>query len=185
MKMIVGLGNVGFRYSETRHNTGFMVVNDFAEQHLINFRKHKMDANVGSGNINGQKVIVVKPTTFMNDSGSAVKPLMDYYKLSLADLIVAYDDMDLPVGKIRIRDHGSAGGHNGIKSLIRNLNTDRFDRIRVGTSHPRRMAVDDSVLSKFTAQQKPKFERAKSSAVSALNDWVAGMKINQLENNYN
>ena len=185
MKMIVGLGNVGFRYEITRHNTGFMVVNAFAEKHLIPIRTHKMDANVGSGHIKTHKVILVKPTTFMNDSGSAVKPLMDYYKLDLASLIVVYDDMDLPVGRIRIRDHGSAGGHNGIKSLIRNLGTSKFNRIRIGTAHPKHSTVDDYVLSPFTAEQKPKFDRAKSRAVKALDGWVAGISIHQLENDYN
>ncbi|XIF20522.1 MAG: aminoacyl-tRNA hydrolase [Acetilactobacillus jinshanensis] len=185
MKLIVGLGNVGMRFENTRHNTGFMVVNSFADQHHIILSKVKMNARFGSGMVNGEKVICAEPTTDMNLSGGAVQPLMHFFKLSIKDMIVAYDDMDLPVGKIRIRDHGSAGGHNGIKSIIHCIGTNRFNRIRVGTAHPKHMAVDDYVLSPFTAQQKPKFEKAKGQAVDALNDWVAGTKVRRLMNKYN
>ena len=185
MKLIVGLGNVGMQYEATRHNTGFMVVNSFADQHHIVLGKVKMNARFGSGLADGEKVICAEPITDMNLSGGAVQPLMHFFKLSTKDMIVAYDDMDLPVGKIRIRDHGSAGGHNGIKSIIRCIGTNRFNRIRVGTAHPKRMAVDDYVLSPFTAAQKPYFEKAKSEAVDALNDWVNGMDIKRLMNKYN
>ena len=185
MKLIVGLGNVGMQYEATRHNTGFMVVNSFADQHRIVLNKVKMNARFGSGLVNGEKVVCAEPITDMNLSGGAVQPLMHFFKLDLSNLIVAYDDMDLPVGKIRVRDHGSAGGHNGIKSIIRRLGTNRFNRIRVGTAHPKRSTVDDYVLSPFTAAQKPKFEKAKTRAVAALNDWVVGMTVKKLENKYN
>lgn len=185
MRLIVGLGNTGFRFEKTRHNTGFMVVNTFAEQHRITFHASKLNARVGSRPVRGEKVIVAKPTTDMNLSGQAVAPLMNFFKLSLDDLIVVYDDMDLPVGRIRLRNHGSAGGHNGIKSIIRELRTNKFRRIRVGTAHPKHQAVDDYVLSPFTKEQRPKFDRARGRAVSALDDWTIGMGFQSLENKYN
>ncbi|MCI1547739.1 MAG: aminoacyl-tRNA hydrolase, partial [Pediococcus acidilactici] len=118
MKMIVGLGNIGKEYDQTRHNTGFMVVDALAKKYGVDHFKIHHEAMVGEFFSNGEKVLLVKPTTYMNDSGRAVRPLMDHYDLALTDLIVVYDDMDMPVGKIRLRQKGSAGGHNGIKSLI-------------------------------------------------------------------
>jgi peptidyl-tRNA hydrolase, PTH1 family len=185
MKMIVGLGNVGPQYQETRHNTGFMVVDEFASKNNINFTTQKMEAKIGTGMINGEKVMLVKPLTFMNESGRAVGPLMKYYKLDLSDLIVVYDDMDLPVGKIRLRNHGSAGGHNGIKSLIAHLKTDKFNRIRVGTDHPTQQSVVDYVLGQFTDSQKPMLLHAMDQSVEALNSFVDKTDFQQLENRFN
>ena len=130
MKMIVGLGNIGPQYDGTRHNTGFMVVEQFAKSHDISIKTRKMNAKYGSGFVNNTKVMVVEPTTFMNDSGLAVRPLMDYFDVSIEDLIIVHDDMDLPVGKIRIKDKGSAGGHNGIKSIITNHNHNDNDELQ-------------------------------------------------------
>lgn len=185
MKMIVGLGNIGPQYDGTRHNTGFSVVDKFAEKHDIDLSTRKMEAKFGSGVIDGEKVMLVEPLTFMNESGRAVGPLMKYFKLSLEDLVVVYDDMDLPVGKIRLRNHGSAGGHNGIKSLISHLQTDKFNRVRVGTGHPIKESVVDYVLGKFTTEQKPNFEKAADNSVAALEDFVAGKEFSRLENKYN
>ncbi|UQS85007.1 aminoacyl-tRNA hydrolase [Apilactobacillus apisilvae] len=185
MKMIVGLGNIGPQYDGTRHNTGFEVVDHFAEKHGIDLSTRKMEAKFGSGLIDGEKVMLVEPLTFMNESGRAVGPLMKYFKLSLEDLVVVYDDMDLPVGKIRLRTHGSAGGHNGIKSLIAHLQTDKFNRVRVGTGHPQRESVVDYVLGQFTAEQKPDFARACDNSVSALEDFVNNEEFSRLENKYN
>ncbi|ARW19091.1 Aminoacyl-tRNA hydrolase [Pediococcus pentosaceus] len=115
MKMIVGLGNIGKEYDKTRHNTGFMVVDELAKKHDINNFKVQSDALIADFRVNGEKVLLVKPTTYMNDSGRAVRPLMDYYDVDLNDMIVAYDDMDMPVGKIRLRQKGSAGDIMGLK----------------------------------------------------------------------
>jgi len=185
MKMIVGLGNIGPQYDGTRHNTGFMVVDAFAKAHQLKLDTRKFDARFGTGLVNGEKVLVVKPTTFMNESGRAVHPLMDYFKIDLADVIVVHDDMDLPLGRIRVRDHGSAGGHNGIKSIIAHVGTQDFDRIKVGIAHPQQHTVVDYVLGKFTTDQQPLFNQASDHAVSALEDWVAGAEIAQLMNRYN
>ncbi|ABJ63673.1 aminoacyl-tRNA hydrolase [Levilactobacillus brevis] len=185
MKMIVGLGNIGPQYDNTRHNTGFMVVDAFAQQHGIALTTRKMDARFGSGLVNGEKVLVVKPTTFMNESGRAVHPIMDYFKIDVADVMVVQDDMDLPLGRIRLRDHGSAGGHNGIKSIIAHVGTQNFGRLKVGIAHPQQHTVVDYVLGKFTTDQRPVFNQAADRAVAALDDWVAGSDFMQLMNQYN
>lgn len=185
MKMIVGLGNIGTKYDGTRHNTGFMVVDEFARIHQAPFSKHQMEASLATTVINGEKVLLVKPSTYMNDSGRAVRPLLDYYKIDIADLIVVYDDMDLPVGKIRFRKKGAAGGHNGIKSLISHLKTQGFDRLKVGTDHPQKTTVVNYVLSKFTATQQPLFDESVDHSISGLEDWVNGMSIADLMNKYN
>ncbi|CAI2569011.1 Peptidyl-tRNA hydrolase [Apilactobacillus kunkeei] len=185
MKMIVGLGNVGPQYKETRHNTGFMVVDEFADKHGVELATQKMEAKIGSTNINGEKVMLVEPLTFMNESGRSVGPLMKFFKLDLSDLIVIYDDMDLPIGKIRLRNHGSAGGHNGIKSLIAHLGTDKFNRIKVGTDHPTKESVVNYVLGHFTDDQKPGLNQAIDNSVSALEEFIDGEEFNKLENKYN
>ncbi|MBC6389117.1 aminoacyl-tRNA hydrolase [Lactobacillus kunkeei] len=185
MKMIVGLGNVGPQYKETRHNTGFIVVDEFADKHGVELSTQKMEAKIGSTNINGEKVMLVEPLTFMNESGRSVGPLMKFFKLDLSDLIVIYDDMDLPIGKIRLRNHGSAGGHNGIKSLIAHLGTDKFNRIKVGTDHPTKESVVNYVLGHFTDDQKPGLNQAIDNSVSALEEFIDGEEFNNLENKYN
>ena len=133
MFIIVGLGNPGKEYENTRHNAGFNSIDVLANKYNINIREAEHKALVGKGYIEGQKVILVKPQTYMNNSGEAVREITDYYKVDPeSELIVLYDDISLPVGTLRIRDKGSAGGHNGIKSLITHLGTQVFLRIKVG-----------------------------------------------------
>ena len=124
VKMIVGLGNPGSKYDGTRHNVGFMAIDKIVKNLDVTFTEDKtFKAEVGSAFINGEKVYFVKPTTFMNNSGIAVKALLTYYNIDLSDMVVIYDDLDMVVGKLRLRQKGSAGGHNGIKSIIAHLNT--------------------------------------------------------------
>lgn len=152
MKMIVGLGNIGQEYDKTRHNIGFMTVDALAEAQGVNFNlDSKHHALVASTMMDGEKVLLVKPTTYMNESGQAVAPLMDYYKLALEDLLVVQDDMDMDLGRLRLRAKGSAGGHNGIKSIINHLGTQNFGRLKFGIGHPshQHQAVIDYVLGKF------------------------------------
>ncbi|MCF6515873.1 aminoacyl-tRNA hydrolase [Lactobacillus sp. S2-2] len=185
MKMIVGLGNIGLEFMGTRHNTGFMTVEKFADRNNIKISKNKMHAKIGEGNINGEKVIVVQPTTMMNESGQAVRPIMDFYKIDIEDLIVAYDDMDLPVGKLRLRTNGSAGGHNGIKSLINHLGTKNFNRIRVGIDHPNKESVVNYVLGKFTKEQQIELSKGIDLANDALEEFVNNVEFSKLENKFN
>lgn len=186
MKMIVGLGNIGTRYDETRHNTGFMVVDQLArDYHLGAFTHLKQEAVAVSGVINGEKVMLVKPTTFMNDSGRAVGPLVDYYGVDLDDLVIVNDDLDMPVGKVRLKTHGASGGHNGLKSIISALGTKNFNRVKVGIDHPQHGTVVSHVLGKFSKDERPKFDQAVEHAEHALEDWINGEDFAKLMNTYN
>ena len=186
MKMIVGLGNIGTRYDETRHNTGFMVVDQLArDYHLGAFTHLKQEAVAVSGVINGEKVMLVKPTTFMNDSGRAVGPLVDYYDIDLDDLVIVNDDLDMPVGKVRLKTHGASGGHNGLKSIISALGTKNFNRVKVGIDHPQHGTVVSHVLGKFSKEERPKFDQAVQQAEHALEDWINGEDFAKLMNAYN
>lgn len=186
MKMIVGLGNIGTRYDETRHNTGFMVVDQLArDYHLGAFTHLKQEAVAVSGIINGEKVMLVKPTTFMNDSGRAVGPLVDYYDIDLDDLVIVNDDLDMPVGKVRLKTHGASGGHNGLKSIISALGTKNFNRVKVGIDHPQYGTVVSHVLGKFSKEERPKFDQAVEQAEHALEDWINGEDFAKLMNAYN
>ncbi len=155
MKWIVGLGNPGSEYAKTRHNVGFMALDRLADRHGISISQSKSKSLIGEGHIGGVKVVLIKPMTYMNLSGEAVRSYMDYYKVALEDLIVVYDDMDTETGKIRLRYKGSAGGHNGIKSIIQHTGTQEFDRIRMGISRPYPgHAIVDYVLSPFPKKEK-------------------------------
>jgi peptidyl-tRNA hydrolase, PTH1 family len=160
MKLIVGLGNPGQEYSANRHNIGFLCLNHFARLHHIALDKKQGKARIGTGTVAGNEVVLAKPQTYMNLSGVAVSNLMQRYKIALEDLIVIHDDLDLPLGKIRIRQGSSAGGHNGIKSIIGNLGTQDFIRIRIGISRPevegenKDDSIKDYVLGDFTGEDK-------------------------------
>lgn len=155
MYLIVGLGNPGIKYDYTRHNAGFMFMDYFAKKHNIDIKKIKFKGLLGEGFIDGEKVALLKPSTFMNLSGESVAEAMNFYKLTPDKLIVVYDDISLQLGKMRIREKGSAGGHNGIKSIIYMLNSDSFKRIKigVGTDELEKIELVNFVLAKFTDEQ--------------------------------
>ncbi len=155
MKMIVGLGNPGKDYQNTRHNVGFMVLDYFPGN---NSWKEKFNAMYTTEMINGEKVLFVKPLTFMNLSGDAVVEFMNYYNIELEDLLVIHDDLDLPFGKYKIKVDSSAGGHNGIKSIINRLGSQDFARLKIGISHDRSIDTKDYVLGKFSKTDKELFE---------------------------
>ena len=151
MYIIAGLGNPGKNYAGTRHNIGFDTLDVIASKNNIKFNKTKFRADFGEGIIGGEKVILVKPQTFMNLSGESIRPLRDFYKVPDENIIIIYDDISLPLGKLRLRGKGSAGGHNGMKSIIYQLNTDIFPRIKIGVGAPPHEDFDlaDYVLGKF------------------------------------
>lgn len=151
MKWLVGLGNPGRQYAKTRHNVGFMTVDLLAEQWRIKWKADKSKAMLAEAHVLGQKVVLLKPQTYMNLSGEAVRAYMDFYKASIEDLIVIYDDLDTEFGNLRLRYKGGAGGHNGIKSIIQHVGTEQFNRIRLGISQPPAgYDTADYVLSKFS-----------------------------------
>lgn len=155
MKLIVGLGNPAAKYEGTRHNIGFAVIDRLAETHGIRVNTNRQKGLCGTGILGGEKVMLVKPLTFMNLSGECIRPLMDYYKLEPSDLLVIYDDISLEPGQIRIRAKGSAGGHNGIKSILAHLGTQEFPRIKVGVGgKPEQMDLADYVLGHFNREEQ-------------------------------
>ncbi len=169
MKIIVGLGNPGAKYAGTRHNVGFSVIDEYAERHNIRMDTGKHKAIIGKGIIDGEKVILAMPQTFMNLSGESVRAIMDFYKCTPEDLIVVYDDIDLDVGKLRIRQKGSAGGHNGMKNIILHIGSQEFVRIRVGVGKkPDKMDLADYVLSRFGKDDLPEMRKSCSTACDAL-----------------
>ena len=151
VKLIVGLGNVGSKYHETKHNIGFMAVDKMAKELNMTFTEDKtFKAFIASTFLNGEKVYLVKPTTYMNNSGIAVRALLAFYNIAIEDLLVIYDDLDMEVGKIRFRQKGSSGGHNGIKSIIAHIGTQEFDRLKIGIGRPKpNMTVINHVMSCF------------------------------------
>jgi len=185
MKFIVGLGNPEKEYKGTRHNTGFEVINKLSSEAHIPLKKLKHRCFTGEGFIVGEKVMFVKPQTYMNASGEAVRDLLAFYKLSAAEIIVVYDDTSLPVGLIRIRNQGGAGGHNGMKNIIHHLETDVFPRVRVGIGEkPPNWVLSDYVLSKFASNE----ETAIREGVTKASDAVLSMLKHGVEasmNKYN
>lgn len=169
MKIVVGLGNPTPKYEGTRHNIGFSVIDVLAEKYNIRVNTNRHKALCGSGIIGGEKVILAKPLTFMNLSGESVRPLVDYYKLDLEDLLIIYDDISLEPGNLRMRAGGSAGGHNGMKSIIQHLGSDRFPRLRLGVGEkPAQMDLADYVLGHFSAEEKKQIDEVRNVAAEAV-----------------
>ena len=169
MYIIVGLGNPGRRYAGTRHNIGFSAITALAEAHDISVDTKKHKAKIGTGVINGEKVILVQPLTYMNLSGECVKELVDYYKIDVTtELIIIYDDVDLDVGRLRVRAQGRAGGHNGIKNIVAQLGTQVFTRIRVGVGKkPEGWDLANHVLAKIPDEEQPAIREALQQTVQA------------------
>lgn len=185
MKLIVGLGNPGKQYEQTRHNIGFIVIDKIAEKLNIELQQAKFKGLFGAGLVEGEKVLLLKPLTYMNLSGESIRAIMDFYQIDIEDLVVIYDDLDLPAGRIRLRQRGSAGGHNGIKSTISHLGTQEFNRIRVGINRPTNgMAITDYVLGRFSEEERGLIEEAAERSAAACIEWINKPFI-QVMNTYN
>lgn len=169
MYIIVGLGNPGKQYEHTRHNVGFEVIDILADRIGICIEEKKHKALCGRGILEGQKVVLVKPQTFMNLSGESVRAIFDFYKVESKDIIIVYDDVSLEPGQLRIRGKGSAGGHNGIKNIIVHLGTQEFPRVKVGVGEkPKGMDLADYVLSRFSKEEQDTMEEAFHEAANAV-----------------
>lgn len=184
MKIIIGLGNPGKKYENTRHNAGFMVMDALANLCDLSFDQDKFSASFAKGKVHGEDVILMKPTTYMNNSGLALRQVLDFYKESSEDVLIIYDDIDLPVGKIRLRQKGSAGGHNGIKSVIQSMGTSTFDRIRVGTSRDPQIPIIQWVLTNFKQEEKKDLNQAIEAAAHAAY-YAIDHSFSQTMNQYN
>jgi PTH1 family peptidyl-tRNA hydrolase len=169
MRLIVGLGNPGAEYERTRHNIGWQVVDAFAAKFRIAVTHHEKNAMTGTGRVAGGSVMVAKPLTYMNLSGDAVRLLVNAYLESTDDLMVVYDDIDLPLAKLRIRPNGSSGTHNGMRSIVGTLGSERFPRLRFGVRGPTYSErLRDYVLEPFEADEEPLVQRGIERAVDAL-----------------
>lgn len=160
MILIVGLGNKGKEYNLTRHNIGFEAIDYLANKYNIEINKSKKKGIYGQGIIEGEKVLLVKPTTYMNLSGECVLEFKDYYDIEISDIIVIYDDIDLPLGSLRIRKKGSAGSHNGMKNIIYLLKDDGFPRFRLGIGKNEKIELKNYVLSKFSQEERALMKEA-------------------------
>ena len=185
MLIIAGLGNPGREYENTRHNAGFMVLDALADKLGADISERKHKALCGKAVIGGQKVILLKPQTYMNSSGESIRAAADYYKVAPEDILVIYDDISLAPGQLRIRAKGSAGGHNGIKSIIAHLGTQEFPRVKVGNGEkPPRMDLADYVLGHFSEGEKRIMADAVKEAADAVCE-IVNMGIEQAMNDHN
>lgn len=185
MKLVVGLGNPGIKYLKNLHNLGFMAVELLAERYGVSFNKKAFKGEYGEKNINGEKVIFLKPQTFMNLSGDCVQELSAFYKIPTKDILVLYDDLDIAIGYIRIRANGSAGTHNGMRSIVSRLGTTDFPRVRIGTKPEVDYEIIDYVLSDIRNDDIPRFKQSIGVAVDAADMFIKGSKIDDVMCKYN
>jgi peptidyl-tRNA hydrolase len=185
MKIIAGLGNPGQEYSQTRHNVGFMLLDALAERLSLQVWQDKFTAKIAEGHIGGEKVLLVKPATYMNNSGEAIGSLLRWYKLGTEDLIVAHDDMDIAVGTMRLRRKGSSGGHNGIKSILAHVPDENFARVRIGVGRPLPgWTVVNHVLAKFSAEDQKLVDETIKALLPAV-ECIAADGIDLAMNRFN
>ncbi|WP_261806589.1 aminoacyl-tRNA hydrolase [Lapidilactobacillus luobeiensis] len=186
MKMIVGLGNPGKKYEHTKHNVGFDTLDQVAQTLNVQVTKNEFSALTGTIKLGNEKIMLVKPLTYMNDSGRAVGQLAKYYQFYPEEIAVIQDDLDLPLAKLRLRTHGASGGHNGIKSIISALGTDKFNRVKIGIQHPQRSKVVDWVLTPFAGTDRQAIEVTMGRATDALVQWSqADLDFAALMNEFN
>lgn len=185
MKVIVGLGNPGTKYAGTRHNIGFDTVTALADKYSIKLKDKKFNGLIGEGFIEGEKVMLVQPQTYMNLSGECVGLIAGFYKLDAEDIIVICDDINLDTGRLRIRAKGSAGGHNGLKNIIAHLGTEAFPRIRIGVGEKTEgWDLADYVLARFSGDDEATIRKAIKNAVGAVETWIS-YDIGKAMNLYN
>lgn len=186
MKLVLGLGNPGNKYAHTKHNVGFDVIDIFLNQVGEKMTDQKFQADYTVVHLQGEKVIVVKPYTYMNLSGEALLPLMSYFGIHADDILVIYDDLDLEPGKIRLREKGSAGGHNGIKNIIHLLGSQEFKRIKIGIGRPLPgWKVVDHVLAPFDKSSQMMMQESFGLVAQIIEEWIKGSTFKELMTKYN
>ena len=185
MYIIAGLGNPTAQYRGTRHNVGFEVIDYLADKYNIDVTTKKFKGLIGTGAIEGQKVVLVKPQTFMNLSGECIQEVMNYYKTDISDLIVVYDDINLEPGQLRVRGKGSAGGHNGLKDIIGRLGTQKFMRVKIGVgAKPKGWDLADHVLGRFGSNERKLVEEAQERACKAV-EMILADSVDAAMNQFN
>lgn len=184
MKLIVGLGNIGKEYENTRHNVGFMMVDKIADSFGLVFNKKKFQGSYCEFIYHGQKVILLKPEKYMNLSGEVVSAYMNFFKISPDDILIFSDDLDMPLGKIKIKYKGSSGGHNGLKNIALNIGTENFKRIKIGISNDKQIDTKDYVLGKFNHDDKQILNTVIDISVNIFEDYM-NLTFDNLMNKYN
>lgn len=182
MKLVVGLGNPGKKYKSTKHNIGFMCLDAYFESKKLKFKIEKRFNGLAFKNGN---TMFLKPHTFMNNSGQSIVTLMEYYNVDVEDVLIIYDDLDLPLGKIRLREKGSSGGHNGLKSIINHINTEEFKRVRVGIDSNPLIETKDYVLGKFSKEDLKVVKETISTVEEIIDDFVNNKSFINIMNEYN
>lgn len=184
MKLIVGLGNPGLQYANTRHNVGFMCIDEIVKSLGCEFNKNKFNGLYAEKIINGEKIFFLKPQMFINLSGDVIKKYIDFYKINIGDLLIINDDLDMPVGKIKIKTKGSSGGHNGLKNIESNLKTSEYKRIKIGISNNKMIDTKDYVLGKFDSNDKKIINDVVNKMPDIFNDYI-NLSFDKLMNKYN
>ena len=184
MKLIVGLGNPGKEYEHTRHNTGFMIIDNYAKKLGVDINKDKYNGLYTDVNINGEKVILLKPQSYINLSGEVIRKYVNFYKIDIDDILIIHDDLDLEVGTYRIKQKGSSGGHNGLKNIELHLGTQEYKRIKIGISNNKLIDTKDYVLGKVSEDENKKLDEVKNIIMNVLDDYFK-VDFNTLMNKYN
>ena len=182
MKLVVGLGNPGKKYSKTKHNIGFISVDHYIDSNNLKLKKER---KFNGKSLKIGDLVLLKPHTFMNNSGLSIKAVMDYYDIDIKDILVIYDDLDLPLGKIRLREKGSAGGHNGIKSIISHLKTEEFKRVRVGIDKNPLIETKNYVLSSFSKKEIEIMDTVYSKISEIIEDFKDNKEFTYIMTKYN
>jgi len=182
MKLIVGLGNPGRKYKDTKHNIGFMCLDHFAKENSVKFKKEN---KFRGESLKIDNLVLLKPHTFMNLSGESIRLVMDYYNIDVEDVLIIYDDLSLPLGKLRLREKGSPGGHNGVKSIISHLGTSEFQRVRIGIDSNPLIDARDYVLGKFSKTEFNALEQALNKTLEIIDAFQSNKDFTLIMNEYN
>lgn len=172
MKLIVGLGNPGKEYEKTRHNIGFMAINNFLKENNLELNKTKFNGKYSETNIKGEKLILLEPQKYMNLSGEVIRDFVKFYKIDIKDILIISDDLDMECGKIRLREKGSSGGHNGLKNIEIHLNTNEYKRLKIGVGNNKMIETKDYVLGKFSKDDFEKIENSIKQTKYIIEDFI-------------
>ncbi len=184
MKLIVGLGNPGKEYENTRHNVGFNIIDKYLENKNINISKSKFDGIYYEYSFNNEKIIFLKPQKYMNLSGEVVKKYVDYFKIDIENILIIHDDLDQELGKIKLKQNSSSGGHNGIKNIELNLKTKNYKRLKIGISNNKFIDTKDFVLGKFNENERKIIDKTIDVCLNIIDDFFI-LDFNKLMNKYN
>ena len=182
MKLVVGLGNPGLKYKKTKHNVGFMCLDEYAKANKLKFKK---DNKFKGEWLKEGNLVLLKPHTFMNLSGESIRKVIDFFDIDVEDILIIYDDLDLPLGKLRLREKGSAGGHNGIKSVIQHLKTQDFKRVRVGIEKNPLIETKNYVLGKFSKEEKKYIDETIDKTINIIDDFKTQKSFTMIMNDFN